>query len=156
MPTTENVRFVGFVAGPVLTEVAVMLPSTARLFCQFIPAPDTVMLPAPVTALLNSLNLSPTTIAGPALLTVNVPVPEPVNAPVTDTTSFDCAGESDLFNRKNPFAFNVKLLAMFNVPIAVDEPPPIEPFVSTSTGLEIVPVPASTPALTVVVPEFVA
>src|SRR6185437_15262606 len=99
-PLTENVMFVGFVAGPVLTEAALIEPSTARLLFQFIPPPTMLNVPAPVTALLKILNLSPTTMAGPALVTTIVPFPAlAVIAPVTETTSLDCPGDKDLLMR---------------------------------------------------------
>src|SRR5450759_579144 len=76
-------------------ETTEMLPSTARLLVHVTPPPVTPNEAPLVSGLLNSVNLSPTTKAGPGFDTVKNPVPPLVSAPLTDATSLDC-GDSDL------------------------------------------------------------
>src|ERR1039458_954292 len=91
-----------------------MLPSTARWFVQFIPPPVTVIAAPLETASLNNLNLSPTTSAGPMLLTVSVPVPVLVKMPLTTATSLD--GDRDLLTLNTALPASVRLLLTVSVP----------------------------------------
>src|SRR6185437_13211733 len=134
---------VGLVATPVFTELAVMLPSTARLLFQFIPPPVIFIEPAPETAPLNSLKVSPTASVGPRFCTVTVPVPLPDKLPLTDTMSLDWPGERDLLTRTKTLPLSVRSLLMVNVPIEVAEPPPMALLVAMMTGPARVPEPAS-------------
>src|ERR1039457_3145671 len=89
LPLRLKLMLVEYEAMELATERTWMLPSTARWFVQFMPAPVTVIAAPLETASLNNLNLSPTISAGPRLDTVSVPVPVLVKMPLTTATSLD-------------------------------------------------------------------
>src|SRR5579862_7787335 len=128
-----------------------MLPSVASRLVQVTPPPVTVNVPPEETSLLNKVNLSPATRAGPRLVTVMVPVPALFNVPLTDTMSFDCA--RDLLSLNNPSP-RVRLLLMINVPMA-EVPGAIAPGEVTVTAPRTVPVPPSEPLVTVTPPTSI-
>src|ERR1035438_4011881 len=125
-----------------MTVLTKMLPSIAKWFNHVTyPPPVTVRAAPLLTAPLKILKLSPAARAvTPIFVTVTVPVPPLVMTPVADITSFDCAGESDLFTRiKTLPPTKVMVLLTVKVPMAPAVPAPTVPLVYTASGLLTLP-----------------